>query len=398
MRIAMLTSDSREVTRRYSEPAPSFGTAPQALLEGLAEIRKCEVHVVCCVQRPVRSPEKLADNIFYHSIVVPKWGWMRGAYLGCVRAVRKKLRQIRPALVHGQGTERECAIGAVNSGFPNVVTIHGNMREIARINQARTFSFLWLAARLESWTLRRTEGVLCNSAYTRQNVSPLARTTWMAPNALREIFFSPARGGPDSPPILLNIGVISPRKAQNELLDLAARLHQHGAKFQMQFIGSLDERTGYGAEFGSRLNRAQQGGYACHVAHKSEGELVELMDRAAGLVHFPKEEAFGLVVAEGLARNLKLFGAKVGGIMDIASGVEGAELFDRSDVASLEASILKWLSMGSPKIKQGAEEMRHRYHPAVIAKRHLEIYRQVLEGSLGGHVAQIQPEARPMDS
>jgi glycosyltransferase involved in cell wall biosynthesis len=384
MRVAILANDNRNEFRRYSDPDPDFGPAPSALLQGLAKISDCEVHVVCCSQRPLHSPPKLYDNIYYHSLVVGKSGWLRGAYLGCVRAIRRKLREIKPDLVHGQGTERYCALTAVYSGFPNVVTIHGNMRKVAQVNQARPFSFLWLAARLEGWALPRTQGVLCNSIHTHQQVSPLARTTWMAPNALREIFFSPPRGAPDFPPVLLNIGGILLNKSQNELLELAARLHQRNAQFQMQFIGKLDEHTAYGAEFRSRIDRAQQEGYASYLAQKSEGELVQLIDRAAGLIHLPKEEAFGLVVAEGLARNLKLFGAKVGGIVDIAAGVEGAELFDPGDSATLEASILQWLAMGSPKIKRGAEEMRKRYHPAVVARRHLEIYRQVLKANHGG--------------
>jgi glycosyltransferase involved in cell wall biosynthesis len=164
----------------------------------------------------------------------------------------------------------------------------------------------------------------------------------------------------------------------------------------LQFVGRLDERTTYGVEFRSRTNRAQQEGYASYLGCKSAGELVELMDRAAGLIHFPREEAFGLVVAEGLARNLKLFGARVGGIPDIAAGVEGTELFDPGDSVALEAAILKWLSMGSPKIKQGAEVMRNRYHPAVIARRHLEIYRQIIASSKASSTGKtVIPEISP---
>ena len=48
----------------------------------------------------------------------PKIGWLRTLYQGCVRATRRKLREIQPDIVHGQGTERDCAIGAVLSGFP----------------------------------------------------------------------------------------------------------------------------------------------------------------------------------------------------------------------------------------------------------------------------------------
>jgi len=93
--------------------------------------------------------------------------------------------------------------------------------------------------------------------------------------------------------------------------------------------------------------------------------------------------SFRTGVAEGLARNLKALWAKVGGITDIAQGVEGAELFDPGDWAALETSILKWLALGNPRIQLGAEEMRHRYHPNVIARRHLEIYRQVLRSNPG---------------
>jgi glycosyltransferase involved in cell wall biosynthesis len=94
-------------------------------------------------------------------------------------------------------------------------------------------------------------------------------------------------------------------------------------------------------------------------------------------VHFPKEEAFGLVVAECLARGHKLFAAKIGGIPDIASGVDGAELHE--DFSSLEHGIVRWLDAGAPPPALTAEVMRSRYHPEAIGARHLEIYREVLE-------------------
>jgi hypothetical protein len=54
---------------------------------------------------------------------------------GCIRATRRRLRTLQPDLVHGQGTERDCALSAIFSGFPNVVTIHGNMAELARTHR-----------------------------------------------------------------------------------------------------------------------------------------------------------------------------------------------------------------------------------------------------------------------
>ena len=111
--VAIVTTDNREPSKQYEAPAPwRFGTAPEALLQGLAACPEVEVHVVSCIRRPVRSPEKLASNIFFHSLVVPKAGWMSTLFLGCVRAVRGKLKEIQPAVVHGQGTEEYCSLAA----------------------------------------------------------------------------------------------------------------------------------------------------------------------------------------------------------------------------------------------------------------------------------------------
>src|SRR5437879_2454716 len=109
MRIAMLATDGREMLRSYQEKEPIFGTAPEALLKGLAGLPEAEVHVISCTQKPMSSPEKLAANIWFHSLLVPKLGWLRTGYQGCIRAVRKKLREIQPDIVHAQGTERDCA-------------------------------------------------------------------------------------------------------------------------------------------------------------------------------------------------------------------------------------------------------------------------------------------------
>src|ERR1700728_4735733 len=131
MKIAFLTIDNREHHGKYSLPAPYFGTAPEALLQGFAGLPDLEVHVISCTRQSMASPEKLAPNIWFHSLFVPRIGWTSTQFQGCVRAVRRKLKVLRPDIVHGQGTERDCAVSAVFSRFPNVLTIHGNMRLIA---------------------------------------------------------------------------------------------------------------------------------------------------------------------------------------------------------------------------------------------------------------------------
>ena len=378
MKIALLTTEGRDHFRNYAGLTPLFGTAPEALLQGFALLPEVEVHVVSCVHRPIISPEKIAPNIFYHSLVVPKLGWMRTLYLGCHRAVRKKLREIKPDLVHGQGTELDCGSVAARSGFPNVITIHGNMKAIAEIYHSRIGSFQWLAAKLETPALKKTGGVFCNSAYTENLVAPRAQKIWRVPNALRAEFFAPLPQKRNSAvPVILNIGAMEPRKQQLELLAVARRLHDRGLKFELQFIGKTSA-SDYGENFARELVHAEKAGFARHRGEMSTAQIIAALDAAAALIHFPTEEAFGLVTAEALARNLKFFGSAVGGGVEIAGGADGAELFPANDFAGLENAIARWLDAGSPSPQNAAAAMRARYHPEVIARRHLEIYREVL--------------------
>ena len=254
----MLTTDSREHYRDYQAAMPYFGAAPEALLQGFAMLEEVEVHVISCLRQPVNSPERLARNVFYHSLLVPKMAWMTSGYQGCIGAVRRKLREIEPDIVHGQGTERDCAMEAVFSGFPNVLTIHGNMAELARLFQARIGSFHWLAAKLENFALSRTAGVFCNSAYTESLVKPRARRVWRVANPVRSIFFRPAKPLQRSDePIIVNVGLISPRKRQNEILDLAAKLNKEGRRLQFQFVGHLpDDDTAM--SFAKRLRKQKE--------------------------------------------------------------------------------------------------------------------------------------------
>jgi glycosyltransferase involved in cell wall biosynthesis len=328
------------------------------------------------------SPTKLADNIWFHSLHVPKIGWLRTGYAGCILAVRKKLKEIQPDIVHGQGTERDCGISAVFSGFPNVITIHGNMAELARIFHARFGSFHWWTAKLENFILPRTGGVFCNSFHTQNLVSPRSQATWLVPNALRTAFLVhiPLIRDAAPKPLILVVGVITPNKRQTELLDCLKSLYQQNICFHVKFLGSSGSDT-YAHNFRSKVAAAEQEGWANYCGVLNEVALIHCMDTAHALLHFPQEEAFGLVVAESLARGLKLFASKVGGICDIALGVPEADLFDPEDWGGLQKALATWIQKPISSSQQTQQLMSSRYHPKVIATRHLEIYREVLSAS-----------------
>jgi glycosyltransferase involved in cell wall biosynthesis len=326
----------------------------------------------------MQSPEKLAPNVWFRSLHVPKTGWMRTFYQGCVRAIRKALREIQPDIVYGVGTEREGAVGAVFSGFPNVVAMAGNMTEQARISRARPGSFFWLASRMEKFLLPRTAGVICNSRYMQQLVVDRARKSWVIYPGLRGIFLQPpVRTTPRERAIVI-AGVISPRKRQLELLNVAAELQRRGSKCEFRFVGQASDGP-YTREFFNRIKPLEAAGCARYLGMPTHAEMVQIFDAASGMVHFPTEEAFGSVVAEGFARDLKFFGARTGGIVEIAEGTIDAALFETEDWAGLTDAIAGWIANACPSAAGNAAIMTRRYSPAFYVRQHVEVFQEVIQ-------------------
>ena len=378
MKVAMLTTDAREHWREYQKTKPYFGTPQEALLKAAADFPSLELHVISCWQKPMQAPERLAPNIWFHGLLVPKIGWLRTGYQGCVRAVRQKVKQLKPDVVHGQGTERDCGMSAALSGFPNVITIHGNMKALARTMKAPIGSFQWCAAVLENVALKRTGGVLCNSAHTEKQVAGRTRRIWQVPNPLRTEFFSPAHDSPTRKCMLLNVGTISELKQPLQLLNLAEQWYASGLQFELSFVGKAEPQSAYVRQFLERIARAERAGYARYLGMKSAEELVALYDYAHALVHVPQEEAFGLVVAEALARNVKLFAFATGGIVGIVRGIQSAQLSKPGDWPDLSHAIGSWIQAGYPRPTGSAEIMQSRYHPRVIVDRHMAVYEEIL--------------------
>lgn len=377
LKIVQLTTDNRWPHKQYDKPEPWFGAAPEALLSGFAHFPdEIEVHVVSTIRRRAPAPPKLAENIFFHSLHVPKIGWMRTAYLGCIFATRRKLRELQPHLVHGQGSEGDAAICAALSGFPNVITLLGIMKEMVRVTHARPGSFYSLAAAIESIALRRTAGVFCNSRFVREKIQRRCKKTWLVPNAVREPFFDkPSANARPTKCIVLNAGTVCAYKRQNELIAIANELHAEGLPFELHFLGTATSANDYGRKFFSLL---QNKPYLVHHGHKSVDEVIAQLDGASALVHVSQIETFGLVVAEALTHNLKVFAFKDTGVADIIERAQGSEGFADGDWQGLKSSIGCWIRAGFPKPENAASMMRQRFHPTEIARQHMQIYREVL--------------------
>jgi glycosyltransferase involved in cell wall biosynthesis len=375
MKIVILVVDDRFGAR---EPKPRFGAAFTALLAGFdACSAPFELHVVSCTLLEETETLKLSDKIWFHGIPVPKRGYLRSLHMGCLFAVKRAIREIQPDIVHAQGTERWCAVASMWLREAKVLTIHGNLVVIDKSIRSKPRLYWKLQTLLQRISLPRFDGVFCNSDYTEFCLKPSAKKTWRVDNPIRQDFFMPRiEPVPSGRPVLVNVGIFQERKRQLELLYLAKRLHQQGVEVIFRFIGQL-ANDDYGRQCRILLDEGTQAGYAQYMGMRTSAELVAEMDRAHGMIHCPSEEAFGLVVAEGLSRGLKFFGSAVGGIKDITKGVPGCELLHPDDWAGVASAITSWIKNGAPRQPDAVPFMAERYAPEVIARRHLEIYREL---------------------
>ena len=377
MKIALLTTDSRENDRDYASTQPGFGTAPEALLFGFREIPEVEVHVISCLQKPVCSPEKIADNVYYHGLLVPKLGWLRTGYQGCIRAVRKKLKEIQPDIVHAQGTERDCAISAVFSGYPNAVTLHGNMRLIAKLHRAKPWSYLRLAAILEHLALRRAGGVICITAYTERNVRNLNSWTWIIPNAVDPRFFS-VSNEPSEPPTILCVGLVCSRKNQNALIDALAPLNKE-VDFRLLFLGSAPSGSPYVETFFRKISQLP---WVDHGGFVGRDGLKAALAQASLVVLPSLEDNCPMVILEAAAAGVPVVAAEVGGVPDLIEHEVNGLLCNPLDAGSIRSNVRQALiqpDQARTFAREGKRRAQEQFHPVFVAKRHIAIYRELLE-------------------
>jgi glycosyltransferase involved in cell wall biosynthesis len=393
VRVALLTTDSREHFKDYGSQKPYFGTAPEALLQGFGMLSGVEVHVLSCTQQPMPAPEKLASNVWFHPLHVPKWGWLRTGYQGCVRTVRQKLRDIQPDLVHAQGTERDCALSAVLSPYPKILTIHGNLRLIKKQVGFRPFSAMWLQSYLEGLVVPRFNGVICITNYTREAVEHEVSKTWVVPNAVDLSFLalgkkrlSDASHRPSTldsrlkTPIILVVANIDPRKNQNafiKALDPLAR----SMSFEIRFFGSCGEFD-YTKQFKELIASRPWCYYGGMLGRE---ELRSQFEQADMLVLPTHEDNCPMVVLEAQAAGVPAIATKVGGVPDlIENGVTGL-LADPENPVTFYTAVEKLLindgSLREQLARSAHQKALEQYHPRVIARKHLDIYRAALRES-----------------
>jgi glycosyltransferase involved in cell wall biosynthesis len=205
-------------------------------------------------------------------------------------------------------------------------------------------------------------------------VAALARKTWVVPNAVDGAFFEVKRL--PSPTVrILCIATIDPRKNQNALIRAMDTLRPRG-NFELMFLGGAIRDNPYAREFFELLETRP---WCRYLGFADRNAIRQHLASASGLVLPSLEDNCPMAVLEAMAAGVPVAAARVGGVPDLVRHGETGLLFDPLSGEAMVAAMKQLLEDREPAMAARAQgEARRRFHPEIIAARHLEIYREVL--------------------
>lgn len=386
MRVAILAVDAYEVAfdvvGHWTAPSPLLHPAIQPLLDTLARCDDHEFFVVYGSHTLSEVATRRDGSLTYVGVPAPrrKLAGKSSPYFDRFCALRRYLRELKPDLVHAQGTERESAMVAVHSGLPNVVTLHGNFRELKKIHHPKPGSYLWLNAHLETHALKRTDAIFCLSRYVREITQSFGKPQFLIPNPVRPAFLAAARPPRASGPArVCCMGTLDERKRPLFMLRACIPLWELGLDFTFHVYGpdkgAYFEMMRREAEPWVQLGRVRFEGFT--------SEPLEAILQSDVMVSASVEESFGMNVLEAMAAGTPVVGSRIGGIQDIVEAEVSGLLYDVQSQEQCTAQIRRLLedpALWHRLSQAGRERAAKLFSPERVAEQTLQAYETVLRG------------------
>ena len=352
------------------------------LSEGLAETPGVdEVHVV--VAEPGRPVEVMRPrpNLTIHSIGGSRRFGNVLFSLPDRRRIARTLREIAPDVVHAHSAHRE-ALGALESGLPTVVTIHGLLDIEIGLERAlkRRFRNQFRRRLVESALRRMTAAILLGPTVAEHYRETLAHArTWVIENPVADRFFRSSE--PTEPGTLLFSGVLIPRKGLRNLLAAVDLARRDVPGLRLRLAG-MATHPDYKAELHRMVEERGLEPHVSFLGGLSSDELAREVARAAAFVLVSKQETLPVAIQEAMASGKPVIASPVGGVPSMVVEGETGLLVAHGDPARLAGCIRKLLSDDAfrerlgRRARQVAEE---RFTLTSVCRRTVEVYREVIE-------------------
>ncbi len=353
------------------------------LSRGLAALPGLDVHVVVSEAGRPLGVHRADDRVTVHSIGGSSRLGNLFFALPDRRRIARALREIAPDVVHAHGAHRE-SLGAMESGLPTVVTIHGILE--AEIGLERRFGKRvrgFMRRHLVASALRRMQHVILLSPDVREHYQDALRhaRTWIIENPVHPRFF--AARAEENPQGLLFSGVLIPRKGLLNLLEAVAIVRREFPNLRLRIAG-LATLPAHEAEIRESIGRLGLGSNVELLGGLAPERLAEELARAAAMVLVSKQETLPVAILEAMAAGRPVVASPVGGIPHVVAEGETGYLVPHGDPRALAEKLGRLLADPELRRRLGSNARRvalDRFTLERVSGRTLDVYREVIERS-----------------
>jgi glycosyltransferase involved in cell wall biosynthesis len=374
------------------------------LAAGLAQIEDLDVHTLACERFWQAPPARRWRSRWRgegggagtaHYLQTPRrMPHVVSSWTSDAMYVRHALRLTGAQLVHAHGQVGH-TIGAIRSGLPHVITLHGMLArekqaafDAHALGRARLRELVWV--RTEEWCLAHARHVIAISPYVRKLVAPRTRAQLHEiPNPVDAGFFAL---GESAMPI---VGWLNARKRQELIVRALPLVRERLPGARLRIVGNVE------ADDARRLADLRRlaaqlgvGGAVAFLQGLSHERLLEEYRDASVYVHAASEESSPVAVAQAMAAGLPLCAVDIPGLHHLLVDGETGVYAREATPAALAEAILAVLEHASSAAALGARAhsyARARFHPDTVARATADLYRVVLARSCSpGQVGRLR--------
>ena len=349
------------------------------LARALATFPEVDIHTVSF--RPTRQAPRVIHHgrVTAHLFPTPRADrilWHRPT----VRVLHRVLATLQPDIVHAHGTTMYAG-AAVSAPFPHVITVHGIMaREAPTVWGWRRRFAREIDRWFERWVLRRTREIIAISPYIAEAYPRLRARLHFIENPVDPRFFDVPASAMEAGNVLCVARVI-PRKGILSLIRAFARVAGEFPAAHLYIAGETTSFPEYAAACREEVRRHGLVARVHFLGPLSMDALAQAYGRAQVVALASLQETAPVVIAEALAAGRPVVATAVGGVPYMVREGETGWLAPPRDEAALAAALARALQSPEQCARMGArarEDARARFHPLSLARKHLEVYEDVI--------------------
>lgn len=349
------------------------------LLQGLKKIIELDIHVISCNININKPKTIIVDGIKVHYLPSSKFLGNLTLYAKNRYLIRKKIRSIKPDLVHFQ--DNFSYIGS-KPFCPTITTLHGIQHREILFEKKSIVGFIRGHLRLifENLVFRYNKNIISINPYASQEIQK--RTTanlYMISNPIDDKFFNiPNREIANR---ILCLAPIYKLKNVIDLIKAIEKIKNDIPDIELHIGGHIKDSE-YFEEMQNYINEHKLHGCIKYLGHLSEKKVIKEYEECCLLAHSSLQEISPMVIQQAMAAGKPVVATRIGGVPYLVQeGITGylVECNDINELANKIKFLLKDNKLRNKFGKAAKEVAINNFKSETIAKLTYEVYKKILK-------------------